>query len=1140
MEMNYNRLLAMLVVEAGRLDRGRLEDFWRDWQANPSESSFAEVLVQRRVITAAQLDQFESAGGAARPPRGDRPRQADDATQAHEGGGRHDEQEKTEFHASRTTDEQPNRLLTLETIDMPTQQRDRYTLTRVHGEGGLGRVWLAIDRHLNREVALKEIRPDREADGDDLRRFIREAQVTGQLEHPHIVPLYELAHQEDLGTPFYTMRFLRGRTLGDAIDDYHEKKRQGAASPMDLRRLLNFFVSICQAVAYANSRGVVHRDIKPRNIMLGDFGEVVLVDWGLAKVVGEPDDSDSQRLRLLSNDGETQYGAALGTPTFMAPEQAEGKVDLIDARTDIYGLGALLFAILTGSGPHAKLSQKSPKNTNEILKWIIESPTPQVRGVDASIPAALEAICAKAMAKKRHDRYQTASELADDVARWLADEPVSCCREPLRDRATRWMRRHRTWTQAIAASLLVVAVISIVAALVVNRARRQEASALARAESALAGEQAAKGQALGYFRDARQAVDTSFIGVSDVLQYYPGVQKLRERLLQQAVNDYQRFAEEKSDDPAIKAEFGRARVRLGDVLRLSAKSDEALNAYRSATKLFIELTTAGPAPQEFHRELARTRGRIGIVCTETDQYDEAAKAFEQAMAALEALLRDSPESAETRHLLAATLVNQSILRNKTQDAALALSLLERAQDEFESLVRSTTEPQGKADPAAPHEALDAVSAKDRAEYQAGLASTRNTIGQVLTNLQRYEDAIAILRQAKDVYERLARDEPDNPDYVQARADCSINIGNAGRLLGEDEVEELAYRDAINDFDLLIRIRPDIAVYRQRMAIARTNLAQLLRGLDRHKEAKAELDEALKALESMGGLLLEPTADYVYHVAICRLTYGLVQYALDDNTEAELSYRGALAVFENFAKQSGTPQDYQHLAICRINLGRLKTKLGEYDAAKQSFVDAITDLAKAGDSDDVRDSLAWAHTYLADLLWRKEETREAETFFRKALEIREKLDRHAEHRYNLAHLLVMCPHPDVQDFGHAAEVARRAIEQVPHNVKYWTMLGAAHYRAGDWKACIDALKEAERLGSQPNGVLLAYRAMAHWQSGQQDEAQQDFDQALKAIEATAPGRLETIELRDEAAQLLGRPAQPGNAEPEKPAKEAQSE
>jgi serine/threonine-protein kinase len=239
--------------------------------------------------------------------------------------------------------------------DTPAGLSPRYTLTRVHAEGGLGRVWVARDGDLNREVALKEIRPRHAGHAEAGRRFLREAQVTGQLEHPNIVPVYELGRGPD-GQPFYTMRFVRGRTLHDAAAEYHQRRGQGRADPPELPRLLNAFVSVCNALSYAHARGVVHRDLKPDNVLLGEFGEVLVLDWGLAKIVGREDAAGGPSGVTVTDPapaGATVAGVILGTYAYMPPEQARGEVDRLDERADVFGLGAILCEILTGQPPYA-------------------------------------------------------------------------------------------------------------------------------------------------------------------------------------------------------------------------------------------------------------------------------------------------------------------------------------------------------------------------------------------------------------------------------------------------------------------------------------------------------------------------------------------------------------------------------------------------------------------------------------------------------------------------------------------------------------------------------------------------------------------------------------------------------------------
>lgn len=365
----------------------------------------------------------------------------------------------------------------------------RYTLHRVYGKGGLGQVWMAQDRTLNRRVALKELKPGRVKHVDSpatrgiLRRFLREAQITGQLQHPNIVPVYDV-ERRDGGLPFYTMKLVEGQTFAKAITEYHERRKAGHDDPVEFARLLQAFVGVCQAVAYANANGVVHRDLKPQNVVLGGFGEVIVLDWGEAKLVRptnstagvsvteqEPNTPPMENARLVEVTAEAadleKTCGLVGTPAYLSPEQAEQRIDDVDQRTDVYGLGTILFHVVAGISPHGSRPGEKPElDLRKLIDRIITEPTPRLRQFDASAPAALDAVCAKAMAKSQAERYVSATELAKDVQRFLADEPVSVLSEPLSVRAARWMKRHRTLVATTGAALIVAIIgVSVLAAM---------------------------------------------------------------------------------------------------------------------------------------------------------------------------------------------------------------------------------------------------------------------------------------------------------------------------------------------------------------------------------------------------------------------------------------------------------------------------------------------------------------------------------------------------------------------------------------------------------------------------------------------------------------------------------------------------
>jgi len=365
----------------------------------------------------------------------------------------------------------------------------RYQFSVEHAQGGMGKILIVFDSFLARRIALKELLPPTPVSSNastlEVRgpgpgplaqqrqaRFLYEARITGQLEHPSIVPIYELGRRAD-GSLYYTMRLVKGKSLRQAI--------RAAGSLEGRLRLLSHFTSLCQAIAFAHSRGVIHRDIKPGNVMVGEYGETVVIDWGLARMRESSADLEGGGVVRpdidLMKEAEADV-VAVGTPAYMPPEQARGDVNAIDERSDVYSLGAVLYELLTGSAPYP-----DPTSASALNKLLAAPPTP-ISELVPEAPEELVAICGHAMARTPNDRYQSARELAIDIEHFLAGRLVGVYRYKPMELFSYFVRRFKAPLLVGAVGLLGLLATGTVAYLQVQSERNKAVQESIRAQEA--------------------------------------------------------------------------------------------------------------------------------------------------------------------------------------------------------------------------------------------------------------------------------------------------------------------------------------------------------------------------------------------------------------------------------------------------------------------------------------------------------------------------------------------------------------------------------------------------------------------------------------------------------------------------------
>ena len=888
--------------------------------------------------------------------------------------------------------------------DSGTAQPERfgdYDLLSEIARGGMGVVYKARQRKLNRIVALKMIKSGELAGEEEIQRFHTEAEAAARLDHPGIVPIYEVG--EENGLYFFSMGFIDGEGLDVQLKD-------GPLPSSDAAALIAL---IAEAVQFAHDKGIVHRDLKPANVLLDADAKPRIADFGLAK-------------NISGDSGMTATGQVMGTPSYMPPEQAAGRVEEIGPLSDVYSLGALLYATLTGRPPFQSA------NAMETLKQVLDREPVAPRALNPAVDRDLETICLKCLEKEASNRYATADDLAEDLRRYGQGLPISARPMGRLAKAFRWCRRNKSVTAVIIMAAILTVASPIVAAVQFDlREQAEKNLALFKQERDRANRNL----------DHADAVVKKFVSEvgreQGVLSLYPATQPIRKKLLGMARDYYETLI---ADNPnsSLSPRLAAANLNLAFLLdNLAGDNEEAIEAYHRAQEIYVRLAKEQPAESMYQSYLADCFDGIADLHNDLGQTNEAMRYHQRALTIRRRLAEQHPTRTRYQSDLAASHNNIGLIQSETGKTVAARVSLAETLKIFAQLAREDpTDPERQNRLAIiqlnmghfssrigkPAEALRSYQQAERIferlmsehptvlQYQDGLAGCRINIGGCYDDDNRPQEALKAYRLAQQVYYLLAEENPVVTSYQNGLAGCFHNIGIVLRKTGELDSSLVAYQQSLKLLDRLVQRNPAVVEHQNDQARSYNSIGLLHSDMGKPDEAIRAYLQAVKLSERVTRENPE-NAEFQGLLAGTHQNIGRHHREVGKPRQAMESFQKSLNIRKRLAAEHPQVIVFQkELATSYYDMGLLNREIGQLTASKASLQQALQIRARLANenpaSNELRSALAETH-FSFGVLFRKmsRNSPEALAQYQIALRIRERLVKEnpkiARHQNDLA-------------------------------------------------------------------------------------------------------------------------------------------